>query len=273
MIALLLSFWIAEWGVVDAEAGRVISSLPEQAYQIPNPIPKPVRAPVIYFYGDLPKEITLSLGVSPGNVLVSEPGFATIDGKPSWKVKPGNENDRYGTKRGFAGPCWTDSGATTILANGHACDYIFYEAKITYDELLVPIDFKPQGGILHNMSKHPVHDVLWLVYDSKGNILGAYLHHMNPGDTVSVRFANLPDQELIMARLMSLGFTEGAARAFYEEWWPVFTKKPVSPPVGSLPRMVSLSYRLSPDEVDELLPLTLNPEPEKLVRAWWVLIR
>lgn len=264
MIAFItiLSFSVSEWGVLDAGTSTVMSSPPKQADQIPNPIPKPVRAPVIYFYGDLPKKLTLSLGVSPGNVLVSEPKFTTMNGKPSWRINPSNAK-----KDKSAPSCWTDPEATAILANSHACDYIFYEAKITYDELLVPIDFKPEGGVLHNMSKYPVHDVLWLVYDARGDILGAYLPHMGPGDTVSVRFANPPDENLVMARLRNLGFTEGAARAFYEEWWPVFTKKPPSPPAGSLPRIISLSYRLSPDEVNKLLPLILSHEPEKIVRT------
>ena len=270
MIALVLSFSVAEWGVLDARASKVISSPPKQTDQTPKPIPKPVRAPVIYFYGKVPDDLVLSLGVSPERVIASEPGFTEINGKPSWKIKPGNEKNR---KRAAVLPCWTDPEAAAILANGQACDYIFYEAEINYDEMLVAIDLKPEGGILHNMGRYPVYDVLWLFYNDKGETVGAYLPRIDPGDTVRVRFSALTSEDLVMVKLVSLGFTKGAAKAFYDEWWPVLTKRPGSPPTGSLPRVISLSYRLSRNEIDKILPVSMSPEPEKVIRAWWVLSR
>ena len=272
MIALVLSFSVAEWGVLDARASKVISSPPKQTDQTPKPIPKPVRAPVIYFYGKVPDDLVLSLGVSPGRVIASEPGFTEINGKPSWKIKPGNEKNG---KRAAVLPCWTDPEATAILANGRACDYIFYEAMVSFNQgqSVKVLERDEKSVKIVNVSRHPVYDVLYVVYTEKDKVVAAYTASLGSEDTVRLDFRNLPSENEVMARLKGLGFTKGAAKAFYDEWWPVLTKRPGSPPTGSLPRVISLSYRLSRNEIDEILPVSMSPEPEKVIRAWWVLAR
>lgn len=276
MIAIILSFSVSEWGVVDLGSGKVISSATAFGELIEDTSDMPVvKAPVLYFYGNISKELVLSLGVSPDKITVSEPPFVEINGKPSWRIR------QCDPKKASPEPsCWTDQKATAILANEHACGYIFYEAQVSYENKVRILREGDKMGFL-NSGKHPVYDIIYLIgYPGaeKGILLSYYIPILGPSETIWPEPAGIPSESEIRRNLVSAGLTEGAAEAFLGEWWPVFTLQRGKEEPGPWFQEGSLitsafAYRLSEEEVEEILPLSIKPKPEKLERAWWVLMR
>lgn len=276
MIALLslLTFSVSEWGVIDLGTGKAISSA--GAFREGSEPDMPVvKAPVIYFYGNMPKEMALSLGVSPDKVTIAEPEFVKIKGKPSWKIKP------YDAKKGKSVPsCWTDAEALTILANDRACDYIFYEAELSYKNQVRLLQEGGKAGF-SNSGKYPVHDVIYLIGypgTENGIMLSYYIPVLGPSETVWPEQATIPSESEIRRKMVSLGLTDGAAGAFLKEWWPIFALQQEKGEAGMWFQEGSLitsvfAYRLSGEEVDEILPLSVEPKPEKVARVWWVLMK
>jgi|GEM_PF-2048821 len=269
----IISFSVSEWGVIDLSTGRAISSSASQNTE--NYVPPVVKAPVIYFYGSVPKNIVLSLGISPEKMTVSEPGFTEINKRPSWKIKPYNaEKDKSALS------CWTDPGATPILANDYACDYIFYEAEVSYENRVRLLKEGDSIGF-QNSGKYPVHDLIYIIgYPGAENgvLLAYYIPLLGPSETVWPEPATIPSETEIKGKMVSSGLTEGAASAFLAEWWPVLTLKQEKEEAGPWFQEGSLitsifAYRLSQKEVDELLPISVEPKPEKMARVWWALMK
>ncbi len=272
ILIVLTGFSVSEWGVIDASMGKAISSAGATGEETEMPV---VKAPVIYFYGSVPKEITLSLGISPNKMTVSEPGFTEINKKPSWKVSPSDAK-----KAAPAPSCWTDPAATPILANGAPCDYIFYEASLSYENR-IRIQKGGEKIGFQNSGEYPVYDIIYIIGypgTENGILLAYYIPSLETSETIWPEPATIPSEEEIKGKMISTGLTEGAASAFLKEWWPVFTlrqekeKSGIWFQEGSLITSV-FAYRLSQKEVDEILPMTVNPKPGKIARVWWALMR
>jgi len=261
----LIGFSVSEWGVIDMRTAKAITSVAtmEADSEKPRPI---VKAPVIYFYGKMPKEIALSLEIPTDKLTASDPEFTGFNERPSWRIKPYNKKNKPS--------CWTDPEASPIIANGKACDYIFYEAKVSYEETVYP--FREEGKVgFMNSGRYPVYDLIYVTTSPDGEgFLSYYIPELAPSQAVFSEPTSIPNDDKIKLRMVSAGLTEGAAAAFLKEWWETFQKPANKTSYLGIPLVLSvLAYRLSPDEVNELLPLILKPEPERLVRTWWVLIR
>ena len=266
----LIGFSVSEWGVIDIGTGKAISANPESAPEVPSV----VKAPIVYFYGPIPKEVILTLGISSEKITVSEPTFVKLRGKPSWKI-------RQSDAERSAPPCtWTDLGATAVIANDKPCDYIFYEAELSYKNQVSILREGDKMGFL-NSGKYPVYDVIYLIGypgTENGIMLSYYIPVLGPSETAWPEPATIPSESEMRGKLVSAGLTDGAAGAFLKEWWPAFTlQQGKEEPVmwfqeASLISSV-FAYRLSQEEVDEILPMSVSPKPEKLVRAWWAMIR
>ena len=93
----------------------------------------------------------------------------------------------------------------------------------------------------------------------------ATLDRLDPGSTITVDFAVGPSPDL-RSDLLPLGFTEKEAASFAVLWEGPFFRP--SPKGAS----ANLIYRLPQAAYDDLINLEVNPEPEKVIRALYILV-
>jgi len=269
IVLFLYGFSVYEWGVLDPTVGKVVTN-PEPVHLFPAE----VEAPVVYFYGEIPDSVEFTLDCPAKALTETSPAFTRLKGKPGWVLRPLSKNGGEEKSRPST-PCWDDPEATRFLVGDTPCNYIFYEAEVQFTQNLYFLPGKEEMTLC-NAGRFHVLDVLCVGSDEAGTMWSAYFPAIQPGEPVLVRPGKMLTQVNAESRLLDLGFTEGAARAFANQWWPVFTTWPVRKSEESLymPQgFISLTYRLCPEEIEEILPARVSPAPERFVRAWWVLAR
>ena len=289
LLTMLLGFSVFEWGVVDARTGMAVSECSsigsEEIFQnmdvdvrdssLIEHKPLPAKEPVMYFYGKLPSRVSVRLGLDE---------FLVMDAMPEiennkWVLHPTQSDaDLIRT-------VWSDPEASLFRANGYNFDYLFYEVQLQEFENLVRVQKLGDTIKVTNGADYPVYDMMFVVMLPDQGIRVALLKQLDPGETVELEPCCEPDPQSAMRALRELGFTEGAAKAFVDEWWKSFTDQdpwdPSTVTVDNLSEhwkieayegMISYEYRLPQDVIDRLCPITIEPKPERFRRAWWVLI-
>ncbi len=284
LISLLLSgFSVFEWGVVDTRTNTVLGTAPTsmgpafpiERWDTDDGPPDLVKEPVMYFYGELPGKVVVRLGVNCEKVMQAIPELKNS----RWVVKSAGDARAADTR-------WTDAQALNIKVNGELVGYIFYEFQAEAFENRVSADLTPDGKIkVVNKNPYPVQDVMCVVRDADDGIKAGFVKTLNPGQSIEVSPCCQPEEEKAAQMLMAMGFRDGAARAFVNEWWLAFTTgepynswesqvdRPEDAKPDAVKGIVSLVYRLPQSEIEKICPLRINPEPDQLVRAWWVLVK
>ena len=130
-------------------------------------------------------------------------------------------------------------------------------------------DPQTQEFIVVNTGSFPVLD-LWVIFRDPLNvgrlvfqpdISSSYLSRLQPGETVRLK-PELAGERLDFAKsLRELGFTEKEVRSFEMLWRDSFFK------------YGKLVYRLPEDECNRIIKLEFNPQPKKISRALYVLVK
>lgn len=160
--------------------------------------------------------------------------------------------------------------ADEIESGGTKARFLFYEGEMPFaNQVKMTVDSKTQEVILVNTGGYPVLDLFVIVRDSlnaggflfQPDIFSSYLPQLQPGETVRLK-PELVKVMLDFAKpLRELGFTEKEARSFEALWQNSFLN------------FGKLIYRLPQSECDRRIGLEFDPEPKKISRALYVLVK
>jgi len=153
---LLLSFWIAEWGVIRTDADFLGPSCHQRYLWLP--IEMDIRKlgiildkPVIYFYGELPETLILHLGLSEIGIAYPPPhdstnGFTWLIKKPKGRYYPDYKH-RLALRFDML-----EREADFLLIGDSTIRFIYYDAPMVYDDSLDVI-FSDSGALARIVSK------------------------------------------------------------------------------------------------------------------------
>jgi len=296
---------VHEWGVInvynDAELANadmrsVWASLPEFVYgnvdrrHIPQEVVV-VLAPVIYFHA--PKEIAVQVKVEfpggrpavwwPANANIDRHGGrgnvsqkATCDKHLEWNLtlkSPASDANglRALPKGHWMAACRTVAAADVLTGVRGLPDqrekFVYYDGLIGSPKT-AELTVAAERVSLKNRAKHALLDVTVIDRRTPGKIrvsrmatvaAGTEIQALAFKESAAERWPASAHEELI-AQLARAGLNEDEAKAMAEVW-----KKDFFETEG-----LTLFYRLPQAEYDRLLPLTVTPRPEKVVRTMLV---
>jgi len=257
-------FVVHEWGVMvgcKADTSYFLTSRPE--------VTGMVREPVIYIHSKDKTPFTAEVTFNTGRPTDTYPEAQVDSNTVLW------EDVAFGLLP-LQGPRGTDDfvpldsiidilndvDADCLLYDGQTARFLFYEGTVEFENKVdVTYDFDALQATFVNKGAYPVYNVIVAV----GSYVGR-TNRLNPGDSVTVPISNEAEVDLA-ADLVSEGFTEKEAQAFDTLWQEPFLESSASPePVQNL------IYRLSQDKYDELIRLSINPQPDKTIRSLYILV-
>jgi hypothetical protein len=172
-------------------------------------------------------------------------------------------------------PMLNDVDADTLYYGGEETKFLFYEGNMSFQNML-EVSFNPDETeiTVTNEGTKRAHNVI--ISGFRGDFLNGSYYFAVIGDleadgetTADFRMcpynSDFDPGDLVKSDLGSMGFTEKEIDAFLNIWSaPMFytTNMPYT----------NLIYRLPHEEYDEMLPADVNPEPDKFVRAMYVLV-
>jgi len=268
-------FSIHEWGVLvgcASDDSFDLTCRPE--------VNEMVRIPVIYFHGDDAFECNVNVAFKDGAPLETYPE-ADIDGSVAvWNpVHVGQPPmpDRAMDKPAGYVPLeevieelrLTDA---QLLHYGSVQErFLYYEGEVSYQNpISVTWDFAQGEAVFENTADYPVHRVflVGIVNDTEhfeptGFVCDAGT--LNAGETRAVAL-DLSGEIDLQRDLLTLGFTQGEAKAFATLWHPPIFESLLDGP------WVNLVYRLPADVYDDMISLQITPAPTETIRALYVLV-
>jgi hypothetical protein len=155
-----------------------------------------------------------------------------------------------------------DVDADCLEYNGQTARFLFYEGEVPFqNEIKATYDFPSQQATFVNEGAYSVYNVMVIASAYVGRI-----DRLNPGDSIVVSFLDQIQVDPV-TDLVSEGFTVKEAQAFAELWEEPFFH-PASPELNG-----HIIYRLPQDKYDELISLSINPQPDKTIRSLYILVR
>lgn len=260
---------IHEWGVLVGCANDTdyfMTSRPE--------IVSTVREPVIYIHSSDKNPITVRATFASGTPSHTYPQAVVDDSTVTW------ENVTFDVSKHLT-PLDTadhvpldsiidelsDVDADMLNYNGQITNFLFYEGMIPFVNR-VTVEFAPDSSevTLTNIGTYPVYDVQ--VAGSLSTESSA-IPCLQPSEQMTVAVTSTHATGQFTTRLMSLGFTYREADAFSTLWtgpliWPDFF----------LPddKTINVIYRLSQEDYNELIALSVEPPPDVVLRVLYILV-
>jgi hypothetical protein len=257
-------------------------------------LPKVVKKPVLFFHAPKPLRVDVRVEFSGGMPAVWWPGTVNPghhdNGVGQFRTIPERPVRYLEWKLHLKEPLWTNPQVAERKSpdKGHwfeelrevKCDQVYAEVGdyniglerekfVYYDGLLsglkeVVIRVGKEQAALKNEAKFPVFDA-WVIdrRDPDRPRVGRR-QRLDGGATADVDLAPPPEAnwskeaaKALTAQLKDTGLNEDEAQSLTVIWADEFFHSPG----------VTLLYRLPQEEYDRLLPLTVKPRPEKVVRV------
>jgi hypothetical protein len=251
----------------------------------------PVRAPVLYFHAQQPIGLNVKVDFPkgkpavwwPGNAIGGRGGIQAQAVQPessltwNFQLRPSNAAN-YKLKELPKGH-WMEALRNVKAEDVHFSQTDFLappgagltkERFIYYDGLIPSpkgLTIQVQGDTisLKSQAKHPLLDVTVVDLRNIRKIRTATIAKMEPeADVKEVKLAERDQTKWpsagideLITQLKAAGLNEDEARSLTDVWRKAFFET----------EGVSVFYRLPQDIYDQLLPLTVNPKPEKVVRT------
>jgi hypothetical protein len=157
--------------------------------------------------------------------------------------------------------------ADEVESGGTKAKFLFYEGEMPFvNQVQSTYDSKSGEVVIVNNSSYPVCDLFAIVpvagaLPFQKEFLTAYAPQLKPGATIRVK-PELAKQPVDFAKpLRDLGFTVKESASFAALWENSFLNSG------------KLVYRLPQAECDRLIKLDFNPQPQKISRALFVLVK
>jgi len=228
-----------------------------------DPRPHPVaRKPVLFLYTDTPLDVTVEVGFEGGEPWLYYPA-AEVTRSPTggglrWEGRLIASGRTILAAPG-AGHWWNDLravNAATFLANtGTAESFLFYDGPVRFERPFLLT--RQNGGAL--VTPMSAERTLFLVES------GRYVEHDVEPDLRGAGLVAQGDMAMLRARLDELlrgrGLKPTESRALLETWRDDLFANPRPLAVYFVPR----------DLYDRMLPLTITPVPDELVRVGLVI--
>lgn len=289
---------VHEWGVVsvytdlelaNADARDEWAGLPKFVYGQVDDREQPViqeiaKAPVIYFHA--PRQMYLNVQVQfPGgrpavwwpasNNAFRQQGQAVAEGAPpnglQWTV------DVKSTQAANVKPMTLPKGHWMEALRAVKADDVLVQYRgpqlerfIYYDGMIkapkgLAVGVKGDTISLHSQAKHLLHDVTVVDLRNLRKIRTAHVDKMEPGAEIKEVKLIERDQtkwphegvEELVGQLKGAGLNEDEAKALANVWRRHFFET----------EGVSVFYRVPQELYDQVLPLTVTPQPERIVRT------
>lgn len=226
-----------------------------------------------------PKAVRVIPGVTMSNSDFSGGGgidFAQgYDGSINWKVEiaPKNQFDQADLFKGHETVSWLHPrvpGASVVTSGTESEGYLFYRG---IDRLDSGIHFAIDEANSLTISNALEHNVPFaFVFQNDGRTIRSKVisSGLDSGSSLTI-----PDQDLaglgpnwqstvyrqMRKGLVQAGLYQEEAEAMIQTWWSSYFAKPS---LNGSPRVF---WILPTQQVDEILPLAINPKPEKTVRV------
>ena len=260
----LADFEVHEWGVMVGcmtDTSFFLTSRPEQASL--------VREPVIYIHSRDKTPFTAEVTFNTGRPTDTYPQAQVNGNTVLW------EDVAFAPTLTPQGPRGTndfvpldsiidilnDVDADCLEYNGQTARFLFYEGEVPFEnEIKATYDFSTQQATFVNEGAYSVYNAMVIASAYVGRI-----DRLNPGDSIVVSFLDQIQVDL-STDLVSEGFTVKEAQAFAELWEEPFFH-PASPELNG-----HIIYRLPQDKYDELISLSINPQPDKTIRSLYILV-
>lgn len=261
----LADFEVHEWGVMVGcmtDTSFFLTSRPEQASL--------VREPVIYIHSRDKTPFTAEVMFNTGKPTDTYPEAEVNGNMVLW------EDVAFVPTLTPQGPRGTDDfvpldsiidilndvDADCLEYNGQTARFLFYEGEVPFEnEIKATYDSPFQQATFVNEGAYSVYNVMVIASAYVGRI-----DQLNPGDSIVVSFLDQIQVDLV-TDLVSEGFTVKEAQAFAELWEEPFFHS-ASPELNG-----HIIYRLPHNEYDNLITLSIDPQPDKTIRSLYILVR
>jgi len=261
----LADFEVHEWGVMVGcmtDTSFFLTSRPEQASL--------VREPVIYVHSRDETPFTAEVTFNTGRPTDTYPQAQVNGNTVLWEDVAFAPTLTPQEPRGTGDFVPLDSiidilndvDADCLEYNGQTARFLFYEGEVPFEnEIKATYDFPNQQATFVNEGAYSVYNVMVMASAYVGRI-----DQLNPGKGVTVDFSDQIQVDPV-TDLVSEGFTVKEAQAFAELWEEPFFH-PARPELNG-----HIIYRLPQNIYDELISLSINPQPDKTIRSLYILVR
>jgi hypothetical protein len=259
---------IHEWGVLVgciADTSYFMTSRPEMVSM--------VREPVIYIHSSDKDSVTLQAKFAAGKPTVTYPAAVVDDSTVTWenvgfdaskRLTPLDSTDHVSLDSIIDE--LSDVDADMLDYNGHITNFLFYEGVIPFENrVTVVFNGDSSEATLTNVGNYAVYDV----HVATASHVSSAVTRLNPGLSDTVTLNQYSDFNHFTQQLTTYGFTQKEAEAFSLLW-----RRPFHFPDAYLPddNDVNLVYRLSQEEYDQLIELTVTPTPDVVLRVLYILV-
>jgi hypothetical protein len=266
---------VREWGVIvgcDGGENGILTSRPMQITV--------VKEPVLYFHSRDKRPFSLKVTFNRGTPTETYPAAAKNGNVIEWKRVSFPAKTKAAITKGSAMnslvpfeeiiDTLNDTDADEIESGGTRARFLFYEGEMPFkNPVKLATDSRTQEVVVTNTGNYPVLDLFVIRRDPldaggplfQPDISSSYLPRLQPGETVRLK-PELAKKTPDFARpLRELGFTKKEARSFETLWQDSFLN------------YGKLVYRLPEEECNRMIKLEFNPQPKKINRALYVLVK
>jgi hypothetical protein len=157
--------------------------------------------------------------------------------------------------------------ADEVESGGTKAKFLFYEGEMPFTNQVKSV-YDPQSRevTVVNQGSYPVFD-LFVIVPVTGDLpfekefLTAYAPQLRPGETIRLKAERAKEPVDFARPLRDLGFTASESASFAALW------------ENSILNNGRLVYRLPREECDRMITLDFNPQPQKISRALFVLVK
>ncbi len=225
-----------------------------------------METPVIYFYANREMDISTKVDFPKGKITEWYPQARAVDTGINWgkmKVQPGaafNLSADYSDNHYFAAR-ETDAAPLQICAtNGHPIEqekFLFYRGVGTFD-LPLAVTLKNDRVTLRNSGKDPIAQLI--VFENRAGKIGYQSVNNFSGSTTIDRPALNKNTDAVIKQLrqalIEAGLFDKEADAMIKTWRNSWFESGMR-----------VFYILPRSATDAVLPITIDPRPDELVRV------
>jgi hypothetical protein len=239
-----------------------------------------VKEPVFYFHSRDKRPFSLKVAFNRGTPTETYPAAVKNGNVIEWKRVSFPAETKAVITKGLAVDSLVpfheiidtlnDTDADEIESGGTKAKFLFYEGEMPFaNPVKMTADPRTHEVMVTNTGSYPLLD-LWVIFRDPLNagrlvfqpdISSYYLPRLQPGETVRVKPESAGETLDFAKPLRGLGFTEKEAQSFEALWQDSFLK------------YGKLVYRLPEEECNRMIKLEFNPQPKKISRALYVLVK
>lgn len=265
------AFEIHEWGVLvgcETDSSYFLTSRPEMA--------SIVREPVIYVHSAAKTPFTVQVTFAGGRPTDTYPEAATDSQAVLWAKVAFADTLETARSRDTSDHIplaeivdrLNNVDADILTYDGVTARFLFYEGMIPFvNPVTAVFDVDSMTVTLTNTGTYPVFDLLAAC---PKQVFSAVVDSLPPGMQTTVALTSSIDLSHYVTQLVSIGFTTSEASAFSDLWEGPFYYPDGYGAVD--PPHANIVYRIPQAEYDNLLPLAVDPIPDKVVRSLYILI-